>query len=157
MVAISWFARLREASVQRIASTVREQGLAGVDVNLSSLGASSQMRREAVRSLADSGLRLILRMDTAAHIKSDSPADHINAASSMLEEARGFDSALTHLVLVNSRSEVWSRDESLDFFHGALALGASFLEDAPWVGASSRETDAFGGRPTHLRPTSLLR
>ena len=149
MAAKRWFAQ------GALARTASLRGFAGVDTTLTDLGADAAERAANVTRLAASSLQLVLRLSTG-NGGNDAPADHVRRLEGMLEEASHFEAALTHVVINADESNrpAWSATETLEYFHGALPLGAAFLEQAPWAGASTRETDVFGGRPTHLHGVS---
>ena len=100
------------------------------------------------------GLRAILHVTpTPSSADGASPAAHVAALKQNLEAIAPLGDAVAHVV-IHVAQPSWQSDDALEYLRGALPLGAALLERAPHIGESTRETDAFGGRPVHLHGVS---
>jgi hypothetical protein len=110
--------------------------------------------------LCKHGLQAVLRISTLPPSGSSAPAQHVE----QLEQELAAVSALSAGVLsagiahvaVHVPRQRWALDDAIAYLAGALPLAAIFNEQHPHVGASARETDAFGGRPAHLIGVSTV-
>lgn len=123
----------------------------GIDVPLD----DEQLKlQEGAARLLEHDLRMVVRVSTAPPSGSDAPAAHIDALERGLETVASLGEAVAHVIVQVQPSSPWQRDDALEYLRGALPLGAALLERHPHVGESTRETDAFGGRPVHLHGVS---
>ena len=152
---LALFARLprtpSHAADGRLLDRLVKRRYDGIDLRV---GADDEALAATVVQLHSRRLRMVARISTAS-AASDAPDAHVAALASSLDVvASTVGEVAAHVVVQVQPSKPWSRDEALAYLDGALPLSATFLERHPHLGASSRESDTFGGRPVHLHGVS---
>lgn len=151
---LSLFARLPKAprrapDASWMLARLVDRRYAGIDVPV------EDVSPELAMQLRDHQLRTVVRVATEPSGSDDTPEARIDELARGLDAAAAIGQVVSHVVvdpLVTATP--WSSEQALAYLHGALPLGAALLEAQPHIGASSRETDAFGGRPVHLHGVS---
>ena len=154
-------ARLDGASLCALAGA----GWRGVDLQLERLVGPPPYHnlaagRAILEQLCDHGMQALVRLSTTPPSASASPSEHVAQLERGLKvlaalSATSLADGLAH-VAVHVDGRKWGYEQAAAYLAGALPLAAVFNEQNPHVGASARETDVFGSRPTHLIGVSTI-